>query len=660
MNTNLEALVEAASGAHPIPEQEAAAALAAAVAVETVPKVEALCESQQSGIVMGSAVSGQDDDNMTSSQVATEEVIAASVALEQSAKEEEDSIMDHPTSTMAHSVVKMDEMAEESNHNMMGDDMGSGSATGSGCGSGMDEDHAAAMAASVAAVGGNVEDYMVAAANAAATVVTGTEADAAAAAAAVAAVEATRHSHHDDDDDDGGENTTMLLDVNHMNGDMDASVPTPISSAPTPTTTMTMILSQEDEANELAKNMPGSRIAERRRKGWVKKTWDERLEELKAYKEVHGHANVPTISKENPSLGHWVHDQRKQYRLYQEKKQTAMTSERIKLLENVGFKWALQRHTAMKSWNERFEELKKYKAEKGDCNVPIRYRDNPSLGQWVSTQRQEYGAKVKGRRSNTTLERIKALEDIGFQWFLRDTSKMAPRKSWEAHFQSLVSFKEKHGHCDVRVRSKQHPTGSLGRWVEKQRHHYNTRREGLESKITDEQIQKLEDLGFKWRVRNEKKAVAERREKLRAEAEAQLNDDDDDDGDEVDAAAMAAEVIANVEANAGDMSLDPTIMAVNMAPVTDANMSIDIGAHDDLHAEINRAALAAVEATTLHNTSGTVTMEVPAAFIGDSMDVHGVQVPVVPAPGDVSEHKIEQDFHADSSTGLESSQDVAI
>lgn len=210
--------------------------------------------------------------------------------------------------------------------------------------------------------------------------------------------------------------------------------------------------------NELAKNMPGARIVERRRKGWVKKTWEERLEELKAYKVIHGDANVPTLSKENPSLGHWVHDQRKQYRLFNEKKQTAMTPHRIEQLEAVGFKWALQRHTTMKSWAERFEELKTYKAEKGDCNVPIRFKGNPSLGQWVSTQRQEYGAKNKNTKTNINEQRISELEGIGFIWSLRDTSKMAPRKSWDAHYESLVEFKEKNGHCDVRVRSKQHPT----------------------------------------------------------------------------------------------------------------------------------------------------------------------------------------------------------
>ena len=75
------------------------------------------------------------------------------------------------------------------------------------------------------------------------------------------------------------------------------------------------------------------------------------------------------------------------------------------------------------------------------------------------------------------------------------------------HFKALEDFKQENGHCDVRVRSKQNPSGSLGRWVEKQRSQYHLKSEGKASKITDEQINKLESIGFKWRVRNDPKVV---------------------------------------------------------------------------------------------------------------------------------------------------------
>ena len=407
---------------------------------------------------------------------------------------------------------------------------------------------------------------------------------------------------------------------------------------------------------------------------WVKKTWEERLEELKAYKAVHGDANVPTLSKENPSLGHWVHDQRKQYRLFNEKKQTAMTNNRIEQLEAVGFKWALQRHTTMKSWNERFEELKSYKADKGNCNVPIRFKGNPSLGQWVSTQRQEYGAKRKGNKTNITEERIKALEEIGFVWSLRDTSKMAPRKSWDAHYQSLVDFKEKNGHCDVRVRSKQHPTGSLGRWVEKQRHHYNSRAEKVDAKITADQIRKLENLGFKWRVRNEKRSVVERREAaLKARAEEDLKNASGTANVDVDAdatvqqqaaTAVAAEVAATVQA-AGVTAAD--VAAGVMPPVSGVELSVpveipvqvpnEVPVSTDMSAEVPVSipvsvpevdvaamevdmehAVANVDVSAVDNaTAAAMEASVQAAVdAGASMEVDGVQVPV-PEPVPVHE-----------------------
>lgn len=181
---------------------------------------------------------------------------------------------------------------------------------------------------------------------------------------------------------------------------------------------------------------------------------------------------------------------------------------RIAQLEEVGFKWSLQKHNTTKSWSERFAQLQEYKTINGHCNVPIRYKTNPSLGQWVSTQRQEYASFQNGKKSNMTKERIAKLEEAEFNWSLRDTAKMAPRKSWDMHFAALIEFKKQHGHCDVRVRSKQQPTGSLGRWVEKQRSQYHSKNEGKDSKLTIDQIEKLDSIGFKWRVRHERNKIS--------------------------------------------------------------------------------------------------------------------------------------------------------
>ncbi len=40
-------------------------------------------------------------------------------------------------------------------------------------------------------------------------------------------------------------------------------------------------------------------------------------------------------------------------------------------------------------WDEMFQRLVEYKILKGDCLVPNRYKVDPPLGSWVSTQRRQ-------------------------------------------------------------------------------------------------------------------------------------------------------------------------------------------------------------------------------------------------------------------------------
>jgi hypothetical protein len=70
--------------------------------------------------------------------------------------------------------------------------------------------------------------------------------------------------------------------------------------------------------------------------------WDEKLEELLQYREVHGHCNVPSRFAENRQMAVWVKRQRRQYKFYCEGKPSSMTEERIAILEGLGFQWDLR------------------------------------------------------------------------------------------------------------------------------------------------------------------------------------------------------------------------------------------------------------------------------------------------------------------------------
>jgi hypothetical protein len=89
-----------------------------------------------------------------------------------------------------------------------------------------------------------------------------------------------------------------------------------------------------------------------------------------------------------------------------------MTPERVTLLEDIGFIWDSHAST----WEERLNELKEYAAVYGDCNVPSSYARNPKLATWIKCQRRQFKLLQEGRTSNMTLERMRELEKIGFNW----------------------------------------------------------------------------------------------------------------------------------------------------------------------------------------------------------------------------------------------------
>jgi hypothetical protein len=71
-------------------------------------------------------------------------------------------------------------------------------------------------------------------------------------------------------------------------------------------------------------------------------TWSQRLEELKEFRGIFTHCNVPSNYQENPLLANWVRSQRYHYRLYREGKSSQMTVQRICDLEHNGFEWVLR------------------------------------------------------------------------------------------------------------------------------------------------------------------------------------------------------------------------------------------------------------------------------------------------------------------------------
>ena len=64
--------------------------------------------------------------------------------------------------------------------------------------------------------------------------------------------------------------------------------------------------------------------------------------------------------------------------------------------------------------------------------------------------------------SSMTMDRVRALESIGFTW-----AKRKGQHSWDSKFDELVDYKRRKGHANVPTKFEENK--ALGRWVSTQR-----------------------------------------------------------------------------------------------------------------------------------------------------------------------------------------------
>ena len=100
-------------------------------------------------------------------------------------------------------------------------------------------------------------------------------------------------------------------------------------------------------------------------------------------------------------MGAWVHNQRSEYKKYQETGKAKITPERVAQLEGIGFYW----DSLAAKWNQMFAELKEFKQANGHFNVPRSCNRDRKLYDWI---------REKRRRGPMTADRREQLNEIGF------------------------------------------------------------------------------------------------------------------------------------------------------------------------------------------------------------------------------------------------------
>ncbi|KAG7357092.1 helicase domain protein [Nitzschia inconspicua] len=283
--------------------------------------------------------------------------------------------------------------------------------------------------------------------------------------------------------------------------------------------------------------------------------WDELFPILEAFAKEHGHARYPTSKKTD--MAKFVTQIRSVYRQKRNRSvkgnpnadpntvepdlssSKLLTPERMEALQSIGFEFQLWT-VEPGQWEQRFQELLEYKEKHNNFNVTS--RENATLSSWCKTQRQRYkntmaiyqgiygeeftGTQQKAqqlyekakkmaedaREKEQTLDisqvteakhimdpdKICKLQAVGFEW---DLQKDSFEQSWENRYMELMRFKLVNGHCRV---PKTGDNPQLGQWVKQMRKYFSWKMEGKSypKTFTDDRIQRLNELGFEWRLKD--------------------------------------------------------------------------------------------------------------------------------------------------------------
>lgn len=126
----------------------------------------------------------------------------------------------------------------------------------------------------------------------------------------------------------------------------------------------------------------------------------------------------------------------------------------------------------LRSWNESFNVLVAYADIHGTTAVPVRYKEDTALANWVRYQQRNYDALSSDKRQK--------LESIGFQFGARND------RQWNIKFMLYQEHIRRQG-AEIILRDAE-----LSQWVSTQRSLYK------KNLMRQDRRSKLESIGFVW------------------------------------------------------------------------------------------------------------------------------------------------------------------
>lgn len=227
----------------------------------------------------------------------------------------------------------------------------------------------------------------------------------------------------------------------------------------------------------------------RNRKDNRDKKWFSLYKEVLEFYKEHGNLIIPndylvTVSHEEILLKSWYKNQKSMLKLKElSAEKEKLVNELIMLNENNKIKTEND-----KNWFEIYNVAVNYYKEHGDLKVPYTYvyeKDGIkiNLGQWVISQRQNYG------NNKISADKIKLLDKIGMKWEKKNWF------TWEYVYKLAKDYYKEHGDLLVPRNLIVNVEGtdiSLGNWIVNQRRSYKKKT------LSSERIELLNEIGMKW------------------------------------------------------------------------------------------------------------------------------------------------------------------
>ena len=138
-------------------------------------------------------------------------------------------------------------------------------------------------------------------------------------------------------------------------------------------------------------------------------------------------------------------------------------------------------------WEEYYQAAVAYHREKGNLEIPVRYRspDGLMLGSWLQTQRRIYTGKLPGRLSE---EQAMRLETLGICW------ESHSDRQWQRYYDRAAAYYAHNGNLDIKISYVTEDGFRLGIWLNNLRQY----RQNGSRLLSDTRRKQLEQIGMIW------------------------------------------------------------------------------------------------------------------------------------------------------------------